>query len=89
MHTVCEIKDLEYEKKGKSGATLYFKGKCALTGQSCKTPLVDSATTMWNESLEFTFVPLFPFTHIHPRTLTFSLPSTECQRTRRKSLETE
>ena len=67
---MCEIKDIEYDKKGKSGSALYFKGKCALTGQSCKTPLVDSGTTMWNESLVFTFVlnshlhlSLFPCTH--------------------------
>lgn len=89
--TVCEIKDIEYDKKGKSGSALYFKGKCALTGQSCKTPLVDSGTTMWNESLVFTFVLN---SHLHLRLFscahhTFLSLVTECQRTRRKNQEIE
>ena len=54
--TVLEIKELEYEKKGKPTVSLYFKGKCVLTGQSCKTALVDSSSTSWNETISFMFV---------------------------------
>jgi len=51
---LCDVRNFEYEKKGKTSCSLYFKGKCLLTCQSGKTPLVDSGSTAWNESLEFT-----------------------------------
>jgi len=51
---LCDVRNFEYEKKGKTSLSLYFKGKCLLTGQSEKTPLVDSGTTAWNETLNFT-----------------------------------
>jgi len=51
---LCDVRNFEYEKKGKTSVSLYFKGKCLLTGQSEKTPLVDSGSTVWNQSLQFT-----------------------------------
>jgi len=51
---LCELKSFEYDKKSKASVSLYFKGKCLLTGQSLKTPLVDSGSTVWNETLSFT-----------------------------------
>jgi len=69
---LCELRDFEYEKKGKTSVSLYFKGKCLLTGQSVKTPLVDSGSTVWNETLDFT-IPRKKSKKPGDRTIVFKL----------------
>jgi len=69
---LCELKGFEYEKKGKTSVSLYFKGKCLLTGQSVKTPLVDSGSTVWNETLTFT-IPRKKSKKPGDRTIVFKL----------------
>jgi len=69
---LCELKNFEYDKKGKSSVSLYFKGKCLLTGQSVKTPLVDSGSTVWNETLDFS-IPRKKSKKPGDRTIVFKL----------------
>jgi len=69
---LIELRNLEFDKKGKSPVSLYFKGKCLLTGQSVKSELVDSGSTVWNVTLDFT-IPKKKSKKPGDRTIVFKL----------------